>query len=281
MTLHRFRYVFIIILSMTLLAACTPLQVRLGEGAKLADAAAARVVAAYHVTGLLAQADTIVIDSLLEELPSTVDVARRQQLQQQVVTIFAAARLTRRLTRQLAQQALDNNQVGALLDAADLLETPLARRLHQLQEKVGEDGFAAAYNAYAQRPQRDDRAARLQRVQTLMRAMGTIELQSAFHAALLQAVLQTRNALTQSALAPTAIQTQLADSRRMLRGQLQEQLPPILLYVYRDVSDSDLQKYVKMQQSTALTWTNQALAKAIGIVLEQASQQLQTKARDL
>lgn len=279
-TLHRFRYV-LIILSMALLAGCTPLQVQLGDGAKLANAAAARVIAAYHITGLLARADTIVTDALLEDLPSTVDEAQRQQLQQQVATIFADARLTAKLTRQLAQQALDNTHVSALMDAADRLETPLARRLHRLQETAGEDGFAAAYNAYAQQPHRDRRATRLQRVRALMQAMDTIELQSAFHATLLQAVLQTRNALTQSMLAPTAIQIKLADSRRMLRGQLQEQLPQILLYVYRDVSDRDLQKYVKMQQSTALTWTNQALVKAIGIVLEQASQQLQTKARNL
>lgn len=258
------------------------MQVQLDSEQGAANAAE-RVTAAYGVSALLAQADMVVTRSLMADLPDSVGFTQRQQLRQIIDKAYATATLTDAVQQQLQQHALHAQRVRDLADAAKMLETPLAQRLRGLQDKVGGAGFAADYNAFIKQSHGRQREARLSRIDTLMQAMAIVDVQTAFHVTLLTTMLHTRNAVTPSAqdISQANITKQVQRNRRMLNNQLREQLPPILLYVYRKVDNDDLRDYVQMQVSSAMKWTNQALAEAIRSALEQAGQQLLKKAEAL
>lgn len=262
-----------------LLAGCATLQ----PSRQQASQAAQRVVSAYNVSDLLARADMVLTRSLLDSLPDDVDAAQRERLRQIIASHFKAAALTSAVQRDLAAQAVQKQHMRSLVDAADALDSPLAQRLQGLQAKVGNDGFATAYNTFIQQPPSARREVRLQQIKTLIHDMAIIELQSAFHVALLDTMLKTRNALAplEQDMTLAEINQQLEQNRNMLRKQLHEQLPPILLFAYREVDDADFGKYVDLQGSEALLWTNRALARAIGKALEQAGAKVPAKAENL
>ena len=262
-----------------LVGACAALQ----PAPQQAAHAAQRVLSAYNVADLLARADTVLNQSLRDKLPADMSSAQNQQLQQAIADGFETSALKAAVQKNLADQAVQTQHVQALRRAADALDSPLAQQLRGLQASVGDDGFASAYNAFIQQPPDAAREARLEQINALIDDMAIIDLQSAFHVALLDTVLKTHNALPSADddTAPIAVDEQLDGNRAMLRKQLQQQLPPLLLYAYRDVSDADFAKYVSLQDSPALTWTNRALAKAVGKALRQAGKKIPKLAASL
>lgn len=279
----KFRHLVTIAVVSVLLAGCTQMQVRLGGGEQLASTAAKRVTSAYDVSSLLAQADMVLTHSLMAELPDTVDFPQRRELRRMIDDEFRTATLTAAVRQFLSDEAVQTHHVQTLLDAASALETPLARRMHGLQAKVGTDNFANGYNTFIQQSPNARRKARLQQINALVDHMGIIDLQSAFHLVLLKTVLETANAVTgpDHDMSEAEIDAILRQNRHMLRSQLEEQLPPILLYIYRDIDDASLQKYVKLQGAPALLWANQTLVKAIRNALEQAGQRVRQRANSL
>lgn len=264
---------------LTLLTGCAGLQ----PPAQRAGTAASRIVVTYNVDDLMARAKTVLARTLLDDLPDDITSAQREQLRQVINDDFDTADLTTAVQHNLAAQAVQEQQVQALTQAAAALDSPLAQRLLGLQAKVGDAGFAAAYNAFIQQPPDARREARLQQIRQLIDAMAIVDLQRAFHIKLLDAMLQTRNGLLPSAqrLTPAAINTRLEDNRSTLDQQLHEQLPPILLYAYRDVDDADFARYVQLQGASAMAWANRALAQAIAKALHQAGKKLPKQAASL
>lgn len=276
----RFRHFIIVAVAAVLAAGCAGFQFGAGRGGQ---DAARRVIAAYDVSRLLAQADMVLTRSLMAALPEAVGFNRRNRLRQIIDQEFEVAALTATVQQQLAQRASQSGHLDALAAAAAALETPLARRLLGLQSKAGNDGFANGYNAFLQQPPDARRKARLQQIKKLMRHMGIVDVQSAFHLTLLKTMVNMRNALTppERDIPQARLQKLLEQTRRTLRSQLRKQVPFILLYVYRNISDADLRKYVEMQSSPALAWTNRALVKAIRRTLEQAGKRVWQRAEVL
>lgn len=283
MKLFRVRYFSIIALAVVALAGCAGLQPARISGNADSAAAARRIIAAYNVSGLLAQADSVLTQSLMQRLPATVDAAKRQRIRRIIDNAFRAGKLTQAVRERLQQQARQAGRGRVLATAAAKLESPLAKRMLQLQSKAGEDGFASGYNEFLRQPRDARRERRLQQLRTLMQAKRIIDVQSAFQLTLLQTMVATRNALTPASRdIDQAMLEQLLDStRKTLHTQMQEQVPLLLLYVYRDIDDATLKAYVELQSSPAVSWTNQALVTAIQGALESAGEQVSTRVGEL
>lgn len=283
MKLFRIRYFSIIALAVVALAGCTALQPgRMGGDAGSA-AAARRIIAAYHVSGLLAQAGSVLTQSLMQRLPATVDTVKRQRIRRVIDNAFRAGELTQAVRDRLQQQAQQAGRGQVLATAAAKLESPLAERMLDLQRQAGEDGFASGYNAFLQQPRDARRETRLRQLNTLIQKRGMIDVQSAFQSTLLQTMVAARNALTPASLDidQAALEQLLDSNRNTLRTQMQEQVPLLLLYVYRDIDDATLKSYVELQSSPAVSWVNQALVTAIQGALASAGEQVSTRVAQL
>lgn len=262
-----------------LLSGCAMLQsFKSASPAGKVDAtqAAQRIIAAYHVSKLLAQAEPVLTRSLMARLPKSVGANQRQRLKGHIDEVFRTQALTRDVRQRLVRQAKSGNKKRVLAQAAQKLESPLASRMLNLQRNAGKDGFADGYNAFLQQPLDAQRRKRLQLLRKLMDKMGVIDIQTAFKTTLLKTMVSTRNAITpaQKDVSQSALQQLLGKARRTMRNQMSEQVPLILLYVYRNIDDETLTAYVELQSSPAMVWANQALVGAVEAALADAGGQL-------
>jgi len=273
--LRTIGYFIITALATMLLVGCSALQ-SLSAGSGSDDTAATQIIDAYNVSRLLGQADNVLTRSLMDQLPDEVDADQRQRIRAAINSALRTSELTTDVRQRLVQQARSEGHERDLMAAATQLQSPLATRMLKLQSNAGQQGFADDYNAFMQQPLNARRKARLQQIRTLMQNMGIIDVQSAFQLTLLKAMVATRNAATSAAynIDQATLQALVDNNRTTLRNQMQEQVPLILLYVYRDIDDDTLQSYVEMQSSPALVWVNQALVKAIQQTLAAAGQNI-------
>jgi hypothetical protein len=67
------------------------------------------------------------------------------------------------------------------------------------------------------------------------------------------------------------VEQMVAETRNNISAKLEQRVPLMLLFVYRNVEDSTLSEYAELQGQPELVWANQALKNAIIDTLAAAS----------
>ncbi len=264
---------WIVVIAATLAAGCATGPQR---GAPAQDDAAQSVLDAYDVPDLLAQAGPVVSESLSNNLPDGVDTQTRERLRAIVADVYAPQDLTADVIARLQAQAEQGGHEAALAETAEALASPLATRMIGLESAAGNEGFAADFNAFIRQPVDEQRESRLRKTNTISQNMSVVELQTAFNLTLLESMVRARNAAVgaEYQVAEQEIQRTLDNTRQGISSRLREQVPLMLLYVFRNVEDSALNEYAQLQSRPALVWTNKALTEAIQGALEDASERI-------
>jgi len=234
-----------------------------GEPAQ--TSAANRVLEAYDVPDLLAQAAPAINQSLDKNLPDDTSQADREQLRSAVYAAYAPDALYADVAQRLRSAADAEGHKRDLASSANELNAPLAQRMISLESVTGDENFAASFNSFMEQPASDNRKARLRIIDALADNMQIVQLQTAFNVTLLETMIRSRNAVVDSAqqVDETQVERMLTNTRSGIRGQLEERVPQMLLYVYRDVDDATLQSYADLQSQPDLMWANRAVENAI------------------
>ena len=265
-------YLITVFMGALLLAGCAT-----GPAGKQAQTSASnRVLAAYEVPDLLAQAAPAVSQSLDKNLPDDVSDTDRQRLRDVVFDAYDPQALQADVAENLREQARTDGREPALVAAAEALDTPLATKMIGLESTTGEANFAQNFKAFVDQPATERRKARLRQIDSLAQDMQIIELQTGFNVTLLEAMIRARNAASgpQHQVDAPRIEQMVAKTRGNIEGKLEQRVPLMLLYVYRDVSNAELESYVQLQSRPELVWTNQALKKSIIDALSDAGERV-------
>ncbi|HET7371618.1 MAG TPA: hypothetical protein VFK45_12370 [Gammaproteobacteria bacterium] len=257
-------------------------------GCALHPAADNRAVARHlasicQVSALLAQAAPAVSGSLNRNLPQSVPLARRRRVDRLVNQAFAPAPLQADAIRRLAATARRQGRSDDLARAAEGLDKPVAQRMTGLARKVGEPGFKRGFEQFIRQPAGAQRKRRLRIVDRLVDDMHLADLETRFNITLLGAMIRARNLAVAPAkrVDETQIQRILSNTRTGLHRKLEQQLPLMLLYVYRDVDTDTLERYAALQHRPAMVWAHATLVQSVGAALEAAGRSmpetLQTK----
>lgn len=234
-----------------------------GEAAR--TEAANRIIQAYDVPELLAQAAPAVMKSLDNNLPDDVGSDDRQRLDRIVKDAYTPLALRQDVVQRLSTQAVEAGHESALGKAADALESPLAQRMIGLEGSVSDQDFAQGFNSFIDKPASDARKKRLKVIDALAGDMQVVDLQTNFNLTLLESMIRARNAVVDSSqqVDEPQVKRMLSNTRAEIHGKLEQQVPLMLLYVYRDVNEATLQQYADLQSRPALDWVNSALERAI------------------
>ncbi|WP_353110588.1 hypothetical protein [Salinisphaera dokdonensis] len=245
-------------------------------GTQAQTSASNRVLAAYEVPDLLAQAAPAVSQSLDKNLPDDVADADRQRLRDVVFEAYNPQTLQADVAENLREQASSTGNQQALVVAAEQLDTPLATKMIGLESTTGQANFAQDFKAFVNEPATARRKERLRQIDALAQDMQIIELQTGFNVTLLEAMIRGRNAASapEYQVDQPRIDQMVSETRNNIEGKLEQRVPLMLLYVYRDVSDAELQSYVQLQDRPELVWTNQALKTAIIDALSSAGERV-------
>ena len=182
-------YLIGVLMAAAVLAGCAT-----GPADKAAqESAADRVMAAYDVPDLLAQAAPAVTQSLNQNLPDDVDTTTRSALRDAVYEAYDPQTLQQDVLDRLRDAAARDDQQRALMSAADALHTPLATRMIALESATGDPDFAANFKAFVEQPATPERKERLRKVDMLAENMKVVELQTDFNVTLLEAMIRARN----------------------------------------------------------------------------------------
>ena len=173
----------------------------------------------------------------------------------------------------LRDAAAEDDQQRSLTVAADALHTPLATRMIGLESATGDPNFADNFKAFVDQPATDDRKQRLRQIDLLAENMQVVQLQTEFNVTLLEAMIRARNAASAAEyqVENSRVEQMVAETRTNISAKLEQRVPLMLLFVYRNVEDSTLSEYAALQGQPELIWTNQALKKAIIDTLAAAS----------
>ncbi|WP_353180430.1 MULTISPECIES: hypothetical protein [unclassified Salinisphaera] len=269
MKLQAKSYLIVAMMAAAVLTGCAT-----GPADKAAqESAADRVLAAYDVPDLLAQAAPAVTQSLNQNLPDDVDAATRSTLRDAVYEAYDPATLQQDVLDRLRDAAAKDDQQRALTMAADALHTPLATRMISLESATGDPNFAENFKAFVDQPATDERKQRLRQIDLLAKHMQIVELQTDFNVTLLEAMIRARNVASaeEYRVDNSRVEQMVAETRANIGNKLEQRVPLMLLYVYRNVEDSTLADYAALQGQPELVWTNQALKSAIIDTLAAAS----------
>ena len=265
-------YLITVFMGALLLAGCATGP----AGTQAQTSASNRVLAAYEVPDLLAQAAPAVSQSLDKNLPDDVADADRQRLRDVVFEAYNPQTLQADVAENLREQASSTGNQQALVVAAEQLDTPLATKMIGLESTTGQANFAQDFKAFVNEPATARRKERLRQIDALAQDMQIIELQTGFNVTLLEAMIRGRNAASapEYQVDQPRIDQMVSETRGNIEGKLEQRVPLMLLYVYRDVSDAELQSYVQLQDRPELVWTNQALKTAIIDALSSAGERV-------
>lgn len=265
-------YLIGVLMTALLLAGCATGP----TGQQAQTSASNRVLAAYEVPDLLAQAAPAVNQSLDKNLPDEIGTTERERLRAAVLEAYDPEKLQADVAERLRDKAGGNDKQRALVAAAEALETPLATRMIGLEATTSQAGFADKFRAFVDQPATDKRKRRLRQIDALTEHMQIIELQTQFNVTLLEAMIRARNAVSPSEFQvdESRIERMVTDTQGNIRSQLDKRVPLMLLYVYRNVSDAELQEYAELQGQPDLVWTNAALKNAIVDTLAAAGERV-------
>lgn len=250
------------------LAGCATLGLQESE-----ERAAERVMGAYRIDAMLAQAAPILADSLDANLPAAVGQDERVRLRQTVTEVYAADTLKAAVAGRLAENARSAERGAALRRAADLLEGELAQSMIAREDKAGDAGFGEGFREFLQQPVTEESDRAVARMRQLTADLQLVELQTAFNLGLLQGMVAARNAVAPPdyTMSQENLQRMMRQTTEGLDQRLSRRIPLMLLYVYRDAAKEQRDAYIEMQRDEDLRWVNGALAQAIDGALKDAA----------
>lgn len=260
------------LLAATLIAGCAS-----GPPSRQAQTSAAdQVVDNYQVDGMLSQAGPAISDSLSHNLPESISDGQKQRLDAALAKAYEPQRLRNAVVDRLGDAAAASEHQSYLVKAAANLKKPLPQRMIKLESKVSDPGFGKGFQAFLNKEGGPARQQRLDIVKSLADDMAVTDLQLKFNLSLLKSVIKARNSVVPSDQQVGSAQKQriLSNSRNDIRAKLDQQIPQMLLYVYRDVSTDTLKQYARLQHQPEMVWTNQAVADAVTASLSDAGDRL-------
>lgn len=247
------------------------------------EQAAERVLAAYRIGDMLAQAAPILNEALDANIPAEVGEAERTRLRRAVSKAYDGDVLTAAVADRLAQRAREAERVPDLRHAAEQLESDLAQAMIAREDSAGDEEFNTGFREFLQQPVTEESDRAVARVRQLAADLQLVELQTVFNLGLLQGMVTARNTV-----APPGRTTSKENLARMMREtsegldqRLSRRIPLMLLYVYRDASEEQRAAYIQLQRDEALRWINGALAGAVEDALDAAAETLPGHYRDL
>ncbi|MFN3582024.1 MAG: DUF2059 domain-containing protein, partial [Pseudomonas sp.] len=175
--------------------------------------------------------------------------------------------LVRQSNQRFAPQSMHDraqSRLAVSLDEANyqnamtFYQSPLGRKVVQLETQATAPAAVAAMQQGI--PQMDISPERLTLLRQLSSSLPALELGVEVSMALANLATQSANDLLGGLF---QVPGGALDSRReTLRAQMQPNLPNTLAYVYRDLSDAELQSYLDWSQSSTGRATSQALEMA-------------------
>ena len=245
--------------------------------------AADRILAAYRVRGMLGQAEPIISDALLANLPAAVSKQERELLQKAVSEAYAPEKLLAQVSQNLNQAAKESDHSAYLTEAAQALESDLAQRMVALDDAAASDEFADAFSEFLKEPIAEGSDERMQKMQALVEDLRLVELQTVFNIGMMRGMIVARNAASPEdySMSQESADRMVKQTREGLQEHLNEQVPVMLFFAYREVEAEKLAEYVSLQDSEALQWVNQAMVKAIGSAFASAAQNVPKRYNEL
>lgn len=159
--------------------------------------------------------------------------------------------------RAQARLALSLNEASHR-EALNFYQSELGRRIVSMETQATSASSVAAMQRGI--PQMDVNTERLTTLRQLSVSLPALELGVEVSMSLANLATQSANDLLGGLF---QLPGNVVDSRRdTLRGQMQPDLPNTLAYVYRDLTDTDLQEYLQWAQSNAGKNTSRAMELA-------------------
>jgi len=276
------RNVFLIVLLSAFLAACGQADTPADSKAQNSPAAE-RVLAAYRLRGMLEQAAPIIGDALSANLPAAVSKQQRDQLLEAVDEAYAPGKLLAKVSQNLTQAAKSANNTAYLTEAAKALESDLAQRMVSLDEAAATNEFADDFAKFLEEPVAEGSDERMQSMQALAEDLNLVELQIVFNVGMLRGMIEARNAASPEdySMSQESADTMVTQTREGLQGHLNEQIPVMLFFAYREVEDGKISEYKELQNSEAVRWTNEAMVKALGHAFAEAAKSVPKRYNEL
>lgn len=181
------------------------------------------------------------------------------------------------LARTVTEYLRHNASHDQLASALELLRTPIALRFTELEVRAGAPEAQPALRSFLDRlpysPPSVERTALLARLDELT---GTSVLMTDVAVSTASAV--ARGVASASGPLTRRQRVELDDAVDEMRQQLgttmREQVKLTLLFTYRDANDPELDRYVKLYESSAGQWLARAAGAAVRAALERAAQDL-------
>lgn len=260
--------------SLCLIAGCAGWP--FGGGAVADNSQAERIIRAYDLDGMLAQVGPIIRDSLDSNLPASVPADKRRQLDAVIDQVYAPERLAQDMAQRLQQRAVERDQAGKLAVAAQTVGDPLVGRMVANEQAAETEAFATGFQAFLQQPRDPAEEPRLARMRELISEMHLVDLQIEFNAGMLRGMVAARNEVVPSDYEVSAENRarMLDQTRESLRERLPAQLPTMLLYAHREVSDEDVYAYLALHDQPGMRWVNRALPAVLADTLTAAAERL-------
>lgn len=238
--------------------------------------AAAKILEVYALPAMLEQVAPVIANSLRMNLPSSVSEAAHERLVRAIEQVYASEALLAAMNRRLRKKAAVAGRVGVLINAAEKLDSKLAKHMIALERKAGTEAFTRGYRKFLQQPLSQEDKQRLAMTRRLLDAMGLVDLQVTLQVGMLKGMVAARNAVVKKDMETDADMAQrMAEmARKGLRQSLLKELPLMLLYAYRSVSNEKLDRYLALHNSPSLAWVNEAIPEVLGSVLRAASKRL-------
>lgn len=271
-SMHKSYLMMTLLVATMLVAGCAA-----GPPSRQAQTSAAdQVVDNYQVAGMLSQAGPAISDSLSRNLPASISDGQKQRLDAALAKAYEPQRLRSAVVDRLGDAATASEHQSYLTKAAANLKKPLPQRMIKLESKVSDPGFGRGFKAFLNEKGGPARQQRLDIVKDLADDMAVTDLQLQFNLSLLKSVIKARNAVVPADQKVGSAQKQriLSNSRDGIRAKLDQQVPRMLLYVYRDVNTDTLKQYARLQHQPEMVWTNQAVADAVTASLSDAADRL-------
>lgn len=247
-----------------------------GGGAAADNSQAERIIRTYDLDGMLAQVGPIIRDSLDSNLPATVPADKRRQLDAVIDQVYAPERLAQDMAQRLQQRAVERDQTGKLAVAAETVGDPLVGRMVANEQAAETEAFATGFQAFLQQPRDPAEEPRLARMRELISEMQLVDLQIEFNAGMLRGMVAARNEVVPADYEVSAENRarMLDQTRESLRERLPSQLPTMLLYAHREVSDADVYAYLALHDQPGMRWVNRALPVVLADTLTAAAERL-------
>lgn len=178
--------------------------------------------------------------------------------------IFASPRLYDAIAKSLYHD-YDAKKYQSIIEA---LNSPLARRMTQLELETAEPGVRDRIIQYVRKTHANIPAQRLQLIHELNDASGMIEAMVDVRLGWYESLVRSQNPLLppDQRISEAELFRTLKDLRPQVMNEASEWLLMNGLYAYRNVDDRELRQYVDLYQSDAFHWfsvlANRALLNA-------------------